>query len=858
MTATLPAKAHAAHQVQRDLNALIDYITEWVGGGGGGAHLADRILNTSDEGVYVNPVGSVEVTLGDNDGIEEFAVKNKGGISVFAVDSTGDIQASGSFMLKEVAEPLETLGYITVYNNIADGQLYAKLQDGTTRLLSHDLTSTSYTDRILNGLGESVTVNSGGSVIAVLGDATGVQAFEIQDSDLNTVMEVDSDGNVTIPTGNLIVSDGTIAFKDVTGGATLNRLYMVEGGLTLMQFPDSSAWGVTDATGNNLFGAWGQDGGAFFWAGDQSFKVYTTTNITHTFGDNAGLYQFTVKDSDTADVFVVDSNGDTDVYGTLTARGNETINGYLNLQTKAVIKKMTAPTAVPDYIVVYNDTADEHLYAMRDDGTPFLITHNLTTDIDHDALTGYVAAEHIDWTNATEDLHVTGLVNIDLPDAAGGHSLSVQDSNEKIIFLVSSDSTASINATFTVLDSMLVDLPSKNGTDTFHIIDSDDTLLFEVGSDGAFYLGGSTDIDGSLGVDLPEAAGGSAFTVANSTPATLAQFRSDGQITLQNASAEGLTIATNGTITAKGPSVQILNQDDEGMTLDTNGNITVKVGAQQPPGGGGMLPPVGRTFKITDVGGNTLFSATGDGGDGDVVSVSPLFRVGLALDMTEQGTDVEPVSLNGRSLYLNGGDLYLKERYGTTYKINHNLSTDIDHDGLTNTHNLTTDIDHDALTNFVANEHIDWTGASGNFKTSGTHQLTRGGADYTTLTFVPLVAPLTSTSFDGDSFSDVSTCTVIDLSAAFSAPAGIKAVSVRVQARDSASATTDDLHFSLCSSTSTDSWAVSARPSKLTNDHWAVASGVVPCNADGDIYYICDASGSDTLDAIIVIFGYWI
>ncbi|MBU0766239.1 hypothetical protein KKF55_00420 [Patescibacteria group bacterium] len=46
----------------------------------------------------------------------------------------------------------------------------------------------------------------------------------------------------------------------------------------------------------------------------------------------------------------------------------------------------------------------------------------------------------------------------------------------------------------------------------------------------------------------------------------------------------------------------------------------------------------------------------------------------------------------------------------------------IDHNSLTNTHNLTTDIDHDALTNFVANEHISWVvgdGASANLETTG-------------------------------------------------------------------------------------------------------------------------------------------
>lgn len=37
-------------------------------------------------------------------------------------------------------------------------------------------------------------------------------------------------------------------------------------------------------------------------------------------------------------------------------------------------------------------------------------THNLTTDIDHDATTNFVAAEHYDWTNETHNLITTGNV----------------------------------------------------------------------------------------------------------------------------------------------------------------------------------------------------------------------------------------------------------------------------------------------------------------------------------------------------------------------------------------------------------------------------------------------------------------
>jgi hypothetical protein len=50
-----------------------------------------------------------------------------------------------------------------------------------------------------------------------------------------------------------------------------------------------------------------------------------------------------------------------------------------------------------------------------------------------------------------------------------------------------------------------------------------------------------------------------------------------------------------------------------------------------------------------------------------------------------------------------------------------------------------------------------------------------------------LSSPLTSTSWDGDSFSTTAK-TLIDLSAVFSAPAGIKAISVFVRLNDSASA----------------------------------------------------------------------
>ena len=45
----------------------------------------------------------------------------------------------------------------------------------------------------------------------------------------------------------------------------------------------------------------------------------------------------------------------------------------------------------------------------------------------------------------------------------------------------------------------------------------------------------------------------------------------------------------------------------------------------------------------------------------------------------------------------------------TAYESLDYVDKNIPHSALSGTHNLTTDIDHDQLTNFLANEHIDWT-----------------------------------------------------------------------------------------------------------------------------------------------------
>ena len=116
-----------------------------------------------------------------------------------------------------------------------------------------------------------------------------------------------------------------------------------------------------------------------------------------------------------------------------------------------------------------------------------------------------------------------------------------------------------------------------------------------------------------------------------------------------------------------------------------------------------------------------------------------------------------------------------------------------------------------------------------------------------------LQAPLTSGSWTGNAFSTTAK-TLIDLSAVFSVPAGVKAVDVLVSIHDEGSAggncylvlapndTADQGKFTYCSG--------------LPNDVWHAESHAVPCDANGDIYYQIVASGAGTLDVYLQVWGY--
>jgi hypothetical protein len=137
-----------------------------------------------------------------------------------------------------------------------------------------------------------------------------------------------------------------------------------------------------------------------------------------------------------------------------------------------------------------------------------------------------------------------------------------------------------------------------------------------------------------------------------------------------------------------------------------------------------------------------------------------------------------------------------------------------------------------------------------------THVRDNISALYDRTYYVPLTTPLTSTSWDGDGYSTTGK-TLIDLSSVFTAPAGIKAVSVLIYARDQASSNTSGVYFGLSPNDTDGQWAVVCAPRGLPNDYYAFQSGVCPCDANGDVYYQCMASGSGTLDVFIQIWGYW-
>ena len=110
-----------------------------------------------------------------------------------------------------------------------------------------------------------------------------------------------------------------------------------------------------------------------------------------------------------------------------------------------------------------------------------------------------------------------------------------------------------------------------------------------------------------------------------------------------------------------------------------------------------------------------------------------------------------------------------------------------------------------------------------------------------------LATPLTSTSWDGDDKGTGDRATV-DLSAVFGVPAGVKAVLMSIQTTGNAA--NDYIRFG---PNSGNNFALTCRTTVASQI--AHASGIVPCDANGDVY--CFVSG--TVENVYVwIWGYWL
>ena len=110
-----------------------------------------------------------------------------------------------------------------------------------------------------------------------------------------------------------------------------------------------------------------------------------------------------------------------------------------------------------------------------------------------------------------------------------------------------------------------------------------------------------------------------------------------------------------------------------------------------------------------------------------------------------------------------------------------------------------------------------------------------------------LTTPLTSTAWDGDTKSTADRA-IVDLSTVFSVPAGVKAVLISIQTQ--ADAVNDYIRFG---PNSGNNFTLTCRTAVA--GQIAHASGIVPCDANGDIY--CYPSG--TIENVYVwVWGYFL
>ena len=329
----------------------------------------------------------------------------------------------------------------------------------------------------------------------------------------------------------------------------------------------------------------------------------------------------------------------------------------------------------------------------------------------------------------------------------------------------------------------------------------------------------------------------------------------------------GLWLSKDGLFSLASNVYQVKIDASDGKLYAGGGNVTIDAdGIKLSPGDGASSRIKFGLYSwmnvLSDTGGDTLYTRNHRLGDvissvvtvastnlkysGLVLSTSDSYFVGRMLQWISWNNNIDPIYTSASSITFEGTNVSSVFPAGTKIKliqasIKYFYVLSVVYSGgntiLTLTGGSNYTVSNSAITSFYYS-----------------HAAVADSMPFGSSTFIPLITPLTSTSWDGDSFSTTAK-TLIDLSAVFGVPDGVKAVMVTVAVRDSASQTSDTVLT--LSPNNTAGVGIRFSP-QYVNDRYGRTSGIVPCNANGDIYYQIDASGAGTFDVVLQIWSYWI
>ena len=388
-------------------------------------------------------------------------------------------------------------------------------------------------------------------------------------------------------------------------------------------------------------------------------------------------------------------------------------------------------------------------------------THNLTTDIDHDALTNFVAQEHIRWDQTgAEDVHADRVAEASVTQHQAALSITesqISDLDHDDTDAIHDNVTGEINAVtgkttpvsadlFLIEDSAASNAKKKL---TFGNLQSALSITESQISDLDHYATADFDTDFAAS-DLADLGTKSHTSLTDVGSNTHSQIDTHLALTSEHLDWTGDQGASNihanniteGSVTQHQAALSITESQisdlDHTDTVAIHDNVANEISAIAEKG----TPVSADVLVIEDSAASYVKKKvqvgnlpTGGGGEANTLSSQ---GTGTSLYYQKSGVDLQlnaiksenallTVSLDSGThdveLTVNEGSIdhdALTNTHNLTTDIDHasitnthNLTTDINHASITGTHNLTTDIDHDALTNFVANEHLDWTGDQG-------------------------------------------------------------------------------------------------------------------------------------------------